>query len=208
MRQQIVKALPGVLVALMLAMPALPAAAAEVCYQDEDGRIVKRRRPGFREVPCPGSEAAAAAEAAAAITDEPVATTERRLPGAREGELTWGAVPAREPNPSSGVPRPGLEDYVARVPVPDRWRIVEGLGYEDDWFNPYNRNTLKGDRPVHGEWFFNMALISDSIYEVRDVPTPVGGNSTGSAGQIDVFRLLRSVGGGREPAHGIRLPER
>jgi len=192
-RQQIIRTLPGVVFAFLLtallATPAAPAAAAETCYQDDQGRIVKRRRPGFSEVPCPGSEAAEAAEAAAAgdaaTADAP---SGRRVPGARDDEdLTWGAVPARQPNPSSGVPRPGLEDYVSRVPVPDRWRIVEGLGYEDDWFNPYNRNTLKGDRPIHGEWFFNMALISDSIYEKREVPTPVGGNSTGAPGQIDVF---------------------
>ena len=27
--------------------------AAEMCYQDDVGRIVKRRRPGYVEVPCP-----------------------------------------------------------------------------------------------------------------------------------------------------------
>src|SRR5688500_19405732 len=29
------------------------AVAQEVCYQDDVGRIVKRRRPGYTEVPCP-----------------------------------------------------------------------------------------------------------------------------------------------------------
>ena len=29
------------------------ASAAEMCYQDDTGRIVKRRRPGYVEVPCP-----------------------------------------------------------------------------------------------------------------------------------------------------------
>jgi hypothetical protein len=51
--------------ALLLALPwAPPAAAAEaVCYQNDEGRIVQRRRPGYKPVPCP----APAADADAAI---------------------------------------------------------------------------------------------------------------------------------------------
>ena len=30
--------------------------AQETCYQDDDGRIVTRRRPGYREVPCPAPD--------------------------------------------------------------------------------------------------------------------------------------------------------
>ncbi|MEE9141308.1 MAG: hypothetical protein V3U59_01225 [Gammaproteobacteria bacterium] len=94
----------------------------------------------------------------------------------------------RVPNPVSPVPRPSLDDYPARVAVHDRWRIVDALGYQNRWFDPYNRNTLKGDLPiVEGEWFFNFGLISESLVEIRDLPTPVGGNSTGSPGEIDVF---------------------
>jgi hypothetical protein len=47
--------------------------------------------------------------------------------------------------------------------------------------------VLKGDRPVHDDWFFNLALISDTVVEVREVPTPVGGSSTNLPGSIDVF---------------------
>ena len=79
----------------------------------------------------------------------------------------------------SPIPRPGLADYVDSVPVPDRWRIVDTLGYKERWWDPYNRNVLKADRPVHGDdWFFNLGVISDTVYELRDVPTPVGGIST------------------------------
>src|SRR6185436_16022228 len=88
----------------------------------------------------------------------------------------------------SPIPRPGLADYVASVPVPDRWRIVDTLGYKERWFDPYNRNTLKADRPVHGDdWFFNLGVISDTVYELREVPTPVGGISTDRPGGIDVL---------------------
>ena len=55
-----------------------------------------------------------------------------------------------------------MDDYVASVPIPDRWRIVDTLGYEDNWYDPYHRNTLKGDKPVYGDdWFFNLGIISD-----------------------------------------------
>ena len=43
------------------------------------------------------------------------------------------------------------------MPIPDRWRIVEALGYKNNIFDPYNRNVLKADRPVFGEdWFFQI----------------------------------------------------
>lgn len=71
----------------------------------------------------------------------------------------------------------------------DRWRIVEhpSLGYKDNRLDPYNRNTLKADVPIHDDWFFNLGIISDTVYELRDVPTPVGNSTTESAGSLDVF---------------------
>ncbi len=94
----------------------------------------------------------------------------------------------RRKNQVSKLPRPRLQDYVASVPVPDRWRIVDALGYEEHWYDPYNRNALKADRPVIGDdWFFNLGIISDSVYETRDLVTPVGSSSTRNPGAIDVF---------------------
>ncbi|MDG0980203.1 MAG: hypothetical protein P8O79_10775 [Halieaceae bacterium] len=87
----------------------------------------------------------------------------------------------------SSVPRPSAEQFVAAVPIPDRWRIVDALGYEDNWWDPYNQNTIKGDKPIHDDWFFNITAISDTVYEFRDVPTPVGGQTTDAAGSLDVL---------------------
>ena len=92
------------------------------------------------------------------------------------------------PRTFSPVPRPNSDQFQAKIPVPDRWRIVEALGYKERWYDPYNRNVLKADRPVHGEdWFFNLGVISDTVYEKRDAATPVGGQSSNNAGQIDQF---------------------
>lgn len=159
-----------------------PAAIAQSCYMDDDGRIVTRRRPGFRAVPCPDvTDADRPAE-----SDEPVEGARRRADLALDSREQIGR-PVRTRNAASPVPRPGLNDYVASMPLPDRWRIVETIGYEENLWDPYNRNVLKADRPVFDEWFFNFALISDSIYEDREVPTPVGSSSTNAPGSVDVF---------------------
>lgn len=157
------------------------AATVELCYQGEDGRIVRRRRPGYTRVPCPGTEPA---ETEAIDAEE---TYQRR--GTELVRRPTVVLNVREPNPVSVVPPPGPGDYLPRVALPDRWRIVDGLpGYQNRWFDPYNRNTLKADVPVvDGHWFFNFGLIAETLIEIRDVPTPVGGNSTGRPGEIDVF---------------------
>jgi hypothetical protein len=154
----------------------VPLASADVCYQDSSGRIVTRRRPGDVEVECPKeTESAGTGESAT------------EAPYQRQGRVRAPEA-ARATNPVSPIPRPTIDDYVSSVPIPDRWRIVDALGYRDRWFDPYNRNVLKADKPVYGEdWFFNLGVISDSVVEVRDLPTPVGLSSTHSPGEIDVF---------------------
>lgn len=71
--------------------------------------------------------------------------------------------------------------------MPDRWRIMEGLGVNENLFDPYNQNTLKGDRPIFGEdWFFVLGVISDTVIEPRSTPVPVG-IQTGDPDSLDVF---------------------
>jgi len=153
-----------------------PVFAAETCYRDESGRIVNRRRPGFVPVPCPEeSEAAKPGD---------------RRPGRQVGDMDDPRTAAgrmAQRNEVSPIPRPDPSEYPAAVPIPDRWRIVDSLGYKERWYDPYNRNILKGDKPVHGEWFFNVTGILDTIYEVREVATPVGGQSTGNPDKKDIF---------------------
>ncbi len=143
---------------------------AAVCYQDTSGRILERRTPGAREVPCP-----AAGDAAPPGTrrrhrrpQHRARPVRRTLPAAVDRRApTANDVHARHrlAHPSSAH----VDDYVASVPVPDRWRIVDTLGYKDRWYDPYNRNILKGDKPISegGDWFFNLGIISDSVVESR-----------------------------------------
>jgi hypothetical protein len=84
-----------------------------------------------------------------------------------------------------------------QVPIPDRWRLIETLGLvQERWFDPYNQNTLKGDRPLNpdqwplitgNDWFFSANLVSDTVFEPRTFPIPVGVQTTERPGSLDVF---------------------
>jgi len=64
---------------------------------------------------------------------------------------------------------------------------MESLLHLQRWYDPYNQNTLKADKPLFDDWFLNIGLISDTIIEPRSVPTPVGPQTSTDAGSIDIF---------------------
>ncbi len=104
-----------------------------------------------------------------------------------------------------------------QVPVPDRWRLVESLGVvKERWFDPYNQNTLKGDRPIdrakvkwlpiHGDdWFFVANAVSDTVIEPRTFPIPVGVQTTERPGSLDVFGKDASVVASQTFIGGVAL---
>jgi hypothetical protein len=161
---------------------------AQTCYQDDTGRIVKRRRPGYVEVPCPAETAPREAPSSAAPSvTTPAPTVAPSVPN-DTGRAPRRQVVTRElPTSVSPFPRPDIASYVEAVPMPDRWRIVEALGYQERWYDPYNRNVLKADRPLFGKWFFNLSVIADSVFEAREVPQTVGSISTQQPGGNDIF---------------------
>ncbi len=93
----------------------------------------------------------------------------------------------------SQVPPPTRYDPRDSIAVPDRWRIVEGLGLKERWWDPYNPNTFKGDRPYQPlahwgpDWFLNLGAVSDTLVESRRVPIPVGAQSSQGPGANDIF---------------------
>ena len=83
--------------------------------------------------------------------------------------------------PASSLPRD-------KISIPDRWRLIDTLGLvKDDFYDPYNHNTYKGDKPLHDDWFLSLSAISDTILELRDLPTPVGPQTSENAGAIDTI---------------------
>jgi len=120
-----------------------------------------------------------------------VAELERRRPGPERKQETPKTV-QEDPNRKGdlrpiAVSDPNLPHPV--VPVPDRYRIVEAVGVNERWFDPYNQNTYKADRPLPGfkDWFLSVNLISDTVYEPRKLPTPVAIQESREPGALDVF---------------------
>jgi hypothetical protein len=99
--------------------------------------------------------------------------------------LEWEPTPC-QPGRLPATPEEALGEFAS---VPDRWRIVSMLGYEENLFDPYHGNNwLKGDRPAWGEdWFVSLLGISDSVAEPRRFPTPVGGPVAGDPGSLDTI---------------------
>jgi hypothetical protein len=93
----------------------------------------------------------------------------------------------KEQNPDAIDPAP-VDQVGEFVPLPDRWRIMEALGFKFPWYDPYNQNIWKGDKPIHGEdWFLSLLGISDTIVEPRSTPFPTGITSSDDPGQNDIF---------------------
>jgi hypothetical protein len=105
--------------------------------------------------------------------------------------------PQQVPPPLAALPRESL-------PVPDRWRIMQALGQRAPWYDPYNQNVWKGDLPIAQEpwlrghfpslakrlepdWFVNVGLVSDTLVELRRLPTPVAPQTSNRPGSYDVF---------------------
>ncbi len=94
--------------------------------------------------------------------------------------------PKQVPPPTPLMPRESLS-------VPDRWRIVDAIVPLKPWYDPYNHNVLKGDKPFEPfakwgpDWFLSLSGISDTLIETRRLPTPPGGQTSLRPGSNDQF---------------------
>ncbi len=136
----------------------------------------------------------------------------RRRPGVPQHDLP---DPVTQENPGAIRSPPPEAFPTDQIPVPDRWRLIESLGLvRERWFDPYNQNTLKGDRPLcvgeerphsagcrlthalglHGDdWFLVANAVSDTVIEPRTFPIPVGVQTTQRPGSLDVFGRSESL---------------
>ncbi len=100
--------------------------------------------------------------------------------------------PKQVPPPTPLMPRES-------VSVPDRWRIMDGLGFKFPWYDPYNHNVYKGDKPYEPfakwgpDWFLALSAISDTLIETRRLPTPPGAQSSLRPGANDQFGRSRQT---------------
>ena len=124
-------------------------------------------------------------------------TVEQVIRERPQGKLLKYPLPPIDPKQ---VPPPSPLEPRASVSVPDRWRIIDSLGAKTPWYDPYNHNVWKGDKPFEPfanwgpDWFLALSAISDSLMEYRRLPTPVGAQSSERTGANDVFgRTQQSV---------------
>lgn len=137
-------------------------------------------------------------EAARAVDEAPPPVDNESIEGRRRPGYNDPLPDAiRQDNPGAVRAPPPEAFPVDDVLIPDRWRLIETLGLvRERWFDPYNQNTLKGDRPLDPErwplitghdWFFAGSLVSDTVIEPRTFPIPVGVPGTARPGSLDVF---------------------
>jgi hypothetical protein len=133
--------------------------------------------------------------------EEDVAPVDPELIEGRERPGYTAPLPERIEQRNEGAIRaPPPEAFPKdQLPIPDRWRLIESLGLvRENLLDPYNQNTYKGDRPINpdkvpwlpikgDDWFFVANLISDSVYEPRTFPIPVGVQTTEDPDRNDVF---------------------
>ena len=153
------------------------------------------------------------ARAADVIGDLIEASTAAADPPPLEGRKRPGRVeelPPREvlrPNPNAVNAPPPEAFPTDQVPIPDRWRLIEAVGVHSRWFDPYNQNTIKGDRPIKGtrDWFFTLTGVSDTVIEPRSFPLPVGAQTTTRPGSNDNFGRTASFVGSQTVIVGLAL---
>jgi hypothetical protein len=101
-------------------------------------------------------------------------------PGVRTspGEVPAAAPPEQIPAESAKFsPNPDRWN----IPMPD-WRRYETQPdapfVKGHWYDPFNRNRIKGDYPIFGQrWFFNFTGTSETGFDGRRLPVPSGLNS-------------------------------
>jgi hypothetical protein len=106
------------------------------------------------------------------------------LPPDESGSYPIFRPPQPENSPIAGTPEviPSEKDnfqsepYRWTVEMPEWQRYGKGGEFPhvtSHWYDPFNRNRLKGDTPIFGQrWFFDFTGTSLTQVDVRRLPTP------------------------------------
>lgn len=144
---------------------------------------------------CFGAILACMGQCGAAADESPCSPPEPRgetdVARRRPGDVTPPDTPAVRCD-SDRLPRVSSEEMPPPAAVPDRWRLVDDLGYRVDWLNSYQgNNPLKGDWPVlGGDDFFSLSAASGSLLEGRRIASAAvgepdaAGQRTATQGQL------------------------
>ncbi len=105
---------------------------------------------------------------------EPVQPYGRELPLASNVQIVAEMAPRTQPPPYdrifTTVPNRWSDDYPAYGRYSQKGEFPYVVGY---WYDPFNRNKLKGDYPIFGKrTFLNMKFFSETFADGRRIPTP------------------------------------
>jgi hypothetical protein len=156
-----------------------------------------------------------AAKDSAWVIDEPIAHGDRSLiPYTGQGKLRYAEsdlgtnqTPSSEigrwrpdnhgrklvtlpPTKATQIPPPAPNLPRESLPLPDRWRLMQALGFKFPWYDPYHQNVLKGDLPVRAlgdDVFANVGVVLDGLGEFREVPIPVNPTVAFGPNTTDAF---------------------
>jgi len=117
-----------------------------------------------------------------AVTQPPApqASPTGPYPGLRTAQASsspgpLGIAPEQVPPDSANFAKEP-DRWDAPMPAWDRYGKSGEFPYaKPHWYDPFNRNRLKGDQPIFGQtWFFNFTGTSITGLDVRRVPVPSG----------------------------------
>ena len=123
-----------------------------------------------------------------ALANEPCPSSQPTESGRRSPTIPVIPYEPESCDPTKISPAP-MEDMGSLQGFPDRWRIVEAIGIKENLLDPYHgHNRLKGDRPMFGEdWYLAFIGISDTVFEPRSFPLPVGGPVSARPDSLNTF---------------------
>ena len=105
---------------------------------------------------------------------EPVEPLGREIPVASNAQIVTEMAPPTLPAPYdrifTGVRNRWADDYPAYSRYGQKGEYPYVVAH---WYDPFNRNKLKGDYPIFGKrTFLNVKLFSETFADVRRIPTP------------------------------------
>jgi hypothetical protein len=192
------------------AQAASPAAAAPGTVQ----LALQEQTPPADETQPPADATQAAPPSNERGQPPPEPREEELLPGRRRPDIERERPDEVQQNNPGAIRSPPPEAFPAdHIPIPDRWRLIQTLGIvRENYWDPYNQNTLKGDRPIcltadesearrnslgcrihrflgleGSDWFITASAISDTVIEPRSFPIPVGVQTTQRPDTNDIF---------------------
>ena len=157
------------------------------------------------QAPSPEVPTATAPAASPPIAPSVAPVIEQAPPSQDPDVLDGRKRPGRQPtypneiiqtNPGAVYAPPPEAFPTNEVPVPDRWRLAADLALvKPNRLDPYNQNTLKGDRPLKGttDWFLELNGISDTVVNATSIPSPIVSQSTQSPGANDAFGRTQGI---------------